>query len=56
MRKIIYLYYLIAYTVEEFSDEDIHKYYSVDENYFTKNRIGEQIWILGITDNDTKDF
>ena len=56
MRKVIDLYYLISYTVEEFSDEDTHKYHSADENYFTKNKMGEQIWILGVTDNDTKDF
>ena len=56
MRKVIYLYYLFEFTVEEFSDEDTHKYYSVDESYFNKSRMGEQIWILEIMNNDTKNF
>ena len=51
MRKVIYSYYLILYTAEEFSDEN-----TVDESDFTKNRRGEQIWILGIIDNVAKDF
>lgn len=41
---------------EEFSDENKHKYYSEDESEFIKNNKGEQIQILGIADNITKDL
>ncbi len=37
MRKVIYLYYLIAYDAEGFSDENSYKYYSVDKSEFIKN-------------------
>ena len=56
MRKVIYLYYLIAYNAEDFSYENTHKYYSVDGSRYIKNSNWEQIWLFGAACNITKDF
>ena len=36
--------------------ENKNKYYSADESLFTHDVNGQQIWLIGFTDNNTKDF
>lgn len=56
IREIIYGYYFIEYEAEEYSDENGNKYYSVDESMFCHDINGSKIWVLGITDNISKNF
>ena len=36
--------------------KDCHKQFSIDESLFSHTDIGDKIWVLGIIDNQTKDF
>ena len=55
MRKIISKYINIEYQTILLGELDLHKYYSVDEcNKLTIK--GRYIWLLGINDNENKDF
>ena len=36
--------------------KDCHKQFQVDENLFSHTDNGDKIWVLGIIDNQTKDF
>ena len=56
IRKYIYLYYTLEYTSEIVGSENENKYYSMDESLFTHDINGQQLWIIGFTDNITKDF
>ena len=56
IRKLIYEYYVIEYISEEFGKLNGNRYYSVEESLFTYNLNGEKLWVLGLRDNDNKDF
>ena len=56
IRKIIYEYYLIQYNVESFGEENANKYYSIDESLFVYDVNKTPLWVLGMTNNETKDF
>jgi len=55
IREILY-YYLIEYETEDFALENAHNHYSVDESLFCHDLNGKQIWVLDITENETKNF
>ena len=55
MRKIISKYINIKYQTTLLGELNLHEYYSVDEcNILTIK--GTHIWLLGIIDNENKDF
>ena len=56
MREIIYKYYTIVYKTENLGIENGNKYYSMDESLFCKALNGEQLWVIGATENDTRNF
>jgi len=56
IREILYYYYLIEYETEVFALENAHNHYSVDKSLFCHDLNGKQIWVLGITENETKNF
>jgi hypothetical protein len=55
MRKTIYQYYLLQYTIDNFAEENAWGYYATDECLFT-NIKGKQIWILNIINTTNKEF
>ncbi len=56
IRKVLYNYYLIQYNLDSFAEENGHRYYSIDESLFVHDVNKSPLWVLGITDNETKDF
>ena len=56
IRNVIAKYFNILYQSELLGPKDSHQTFSSDENLFSNTHIGEQIWVLGIVDNLTKDF
>ena len=56
IRKTLYYYYIIEYETEDFALENVHYHYWVDESLFCNDLNGKQIWVLGITENETKNF
>ena len=56
IRKYIYLYYTLDYASEIVGRENENKYYSTDESLFTHDLNGQQLWLIGFTDNVSKDF
>ena len=56
IRRIIYNYYLIQYNVDQFGEENGNRYYSIDESMFVHDVNKAPLWVLGMTENQTKDF
>ncbi len=56
IRETLYYYYLIEYEIEDFALENAHYHYSVDESLFCHDLNGKQVWVLCITENETKNF
>ena len=56
IRNVIGKYYNILYQSEILGEKDAHRNFSVDESLFCHNQNGEDIWVLGIVDNISKDF
>ena len=59
IRKVIYLYYNIQYNTEPtepLGEENKYENYSVDESMFSHDVNKDQLWVLGICDNKTKNF
>ena len=56
IRETLYYYYFIEYETEDFALENAHYHYSVDESLFYHDLNCKQIWVLGITENETKNF
>ena len=56
IRKVLYNYYLIQYNVDSFVEENGHRYYSIDESLLFHDVNKSPLWVLGMTDNETKDF
>jgi len=56
IRNIIAKYYYIEYQSEILGPKDFNNKYSVDERLISHTKNGEQIWVLGIIDNLSKDF
>ena len=53
----IYLFILyLNYSSVVVGRENENKYYSADESLFTHDVKCQQIWLIGFTDNNTKDF
>ena len=46
----------MQYKVDPFSEENGNQYFSCDESEFSHDINSESIWVLGITNNTTKDF
>ena len=56
VREIIYYYFLLEYECEEFSLENQNHHFSLDESLFCHDIKGKQIWVLGMSENETKNF
>ena len=56
LREIIYYYYLLEYEIEDFALENQNHHFSLDESLFCHDINGKQIWVLGMTENETKNF
>ena len=56
IRKVLYNYYLIQYNVDTFAEENEHRYFSIDESLFVHDVNKSPLWVLDMTDNETKDF
>ena len=56
IREVIYYYYLLEYEVEEFGSENQNHHFSLDESIFCHDLNGKQIQVLGMTENETKNF
>ena len=56
IRKVIYLYYNIQYKSETLGEENKYENYSVDESMFCHDVNKDQLWVLGVCDNKSKDF
>ena len=56
IRRYIYLYFTLEYLSEVVGRENENKYYSMDESLFTHDVNGQQLWLIGFNDNNTKDF
>ena len=56
IRETLYYYYLIEYETEDFALENAHYHYSVEESLFCHDLNGKQVWVLCITENETKNF
>ena len=46
----------MQYKVDPFSEENGNQYFSCDESEFSHDINSESIWVLGMTNNTTKDF
>ena len=56
IREIIYRYYYILYQSEYLGERDSSDYYAIDESLFTHDKMGRQVWVIGIINNNTRDF
>ena len=56
IRKVFYRYYFIEYQSELLGKKDTNISFSVDESLFTRNLLGEQVWVIECVNNLTKDF
>ena len=56
IRETLYYYYLIEYETEDCVLENAHYHYSLEESLFCHDLNGKQIWVLDITENETKNF
>ena len=56
IRKVIYLYYNIQYNTEPLGEENKYENYSVYGSMFCHDVNKDQLWVLGVCDNKTKDF
>lgn len=56
IRTVITKYYNILYQSEILGMKDCHKQFSEDESLLSHTDNGDKIWVLGIIDNQTKEF
>lgn len=56
MRNIIYRFYYILYQSEYLAEKISPDYYAIDESFFTHDKNGRQIQVIGIINNVNKDF
>ena len=42
--------------MDSFGEENANKYYSIDESLFVYDVNKTPLWVLGMTNNETKDF
>lgn len=54
IREIINYYYLLEYEVEDFALENQNHHFSIDESLFCHDINGKQIWVKGMSENETK--
>lgn len=56
IRETIYKYLRFEYLTDKLATENQNQIFSVDESEFTKNAKKENLWVLGIINNQTKEF
>ena len=54
LRKCIVQYYEEIYKIEKLVNDNEQKNVCVDESLFVHNSVGEQIWVIGLIDVDSK--
>ena len=54
IREVLYKYLYILYQHELLLEENMHLKCSIDESLFTHSKNGEEVWVLGIINNQDK--